>query len=122
MAPIAVFTLEAVAVTGAADVGQHRHQACDLWPKVAFDIAKSGGRIFYRVVQPGGGQHFFAVRHAADDFHYRLRVNNVGVISVFAALIDSRMRLGGVAARAFCQSVFHVLSLHTAPRCGIPCF
>ncbi|MNH30452.1 hypothetical protein D3C79_907460 [compost metagenome] len=121
MPPIAVFAFKAVAVAGAADVGEHAHQFSDLRPKMAFDIAERCGCIFYRVVQPGRGQHFFTVRHATDDFHHCLRVNNVGIIGVFAALVDRRMRFGGVTACTLCQCVCHVLSLRTAPCCGIPC-
>ncbi|OQV65619.1 hypothetical protein AK51_18245 [Serratia nematodiphila DZ0503SBS1] len=108
------FTLEAVAVLGAADVGQHPHQFRHFWPKVAFDIAEGGGRIFHRVMQPGGRQHLFGVRHAAHQLHHRLWVDDVRIVGIFAALIDGRMRLGGVAARAFCKRIRHFLSLRAS--------
>ncbi len=65
-------------------------------------------------VKLGGRQHLFGVRHAAHQLHHRLRVDDIRIVGVFAALIDGRMRLGSVAARAFYKRVRHFLSLRAS--------
>ena len=51
--------------------------------------------ILYRVMRPGGGQHFLGMRHGAQDVHHALRVHDVRLIGELAALVNLAVVLLG---------------------------
>ena len=94
MPAVYLLALHAVAVTGLADIRQLLYQFCNRHTECCFNIFQCCLGILYRVMQPGGGNHFLVIRYPGDQFRNGTQVYMIGLIIVFSAVINPLVCLG----------------------------